>query len=75
MMNYYDRAIIATLKNAPGPLTMRDLVALLDPENKDWFAFNYIGLALTRLYRAGVVTRERIRRDETQRRYYAYTLL
>ena len=70
----YDTAIIATLKGAPGPLTVRDLVALLDPTHKDWHAGSYIGLALTRLHRAGRVARARIQRDETQRRYYAYTL-
>ena len=74
-MNGYDSAIIATLRDAPEPLTVRDLVGLIDPNAEDWSAFNNIGLALTRMHRAGIVTRKRIRRDDTQRRYFAYTLL
>lgn len=70
----YDSAILAALKDATRPLFHRDLVEMLDPGKKDYAAFNNIGLALTRLYRAGLVKRERIRRDGTERRYYAYTL-
>ncbi len=54
----YDNAIIRAVKAADKPLRHRDLVALLAPD-KGYSAFSTIGLALTRLYRAGVLAREK----------------
>jgi hypothetical protein len=65
----YDRAILAALANSPQP-GHRDLVNALDPENKDHTAFNAIGLALTRMYRAGLLTREEAYADGRWRLVY-----
>ncbi len=55
----YDAAIIATLGDAPAPLRHRDLVALLDPEGRDYNAFTNIGMRLTVMYRNGSLMREK----------------
>ena len=68
----YQQAILDALAGATVPLGHRDLVTHLDPNNTDRAAFNDIGLSLTRLYRAGLVTREYVTRDASQRRFYVY---
>ncbi len=55
----YDTAILATIDDADKPLRHRDLVALLDPEGKDYTAFTNIGMRLTVLYRTGYLVREK----------------
>ena len=71
-MRYYSRITLAALRDAQRPLSHRDLVALLDPDGNDRSMFNGVGLALTRLSRAGLLTREKVRRNATQNRYFVY---
>jgi hypothetical protein len=65
----YDAAIIATLGDAPAPLRHRDLVALLDPEGRDYNAFTNIGMRLTVMYRNGY-----LKREKSDGRYWHYSI-
>lgn len=58
MAAYYDAAIIAAIAASDRPLRHRDIAELLAPG--DWPAWNQIGTALTRLYRAGAIDREKL---------------
>lgn len=55
----YNNAIIKAVKDAGKPLRHRDIVMLLAPEDKGHKAFSAIGMALTQLYRAGFLSREK----------------
>lgn len=61
-----EHAIMAALASCDAPLSMIEVTSATGLDYTD------VGLALTRLYRAGRVTRERIRRDGTHRLFYVY---
>lgn len=64
-MMFYDSQILETLKAAKRPLLHRDLVAQIAPD--EYGAYGAIGNSLTRLFRAGMVAREK------PGRWYEYT--
>lgn len=67
MEAYYDRQIVATVAASERPLRHRDIAAQLAPG--DSAAWNQIGNALTHLYRAG-----QLQREKTDGRYWHYTI-
>lgn len=54
----YEQRILDTLKAAERPLLHRDLMERIAPDNQ-YEGFYAIGAALTKLYRAGMVEREK----------------
>lgn len=61
-----DDQIVATIRTAECPLTMAEIVKRTEAE------YSSVGAALSRMHKNGMLVRGRIRRDKTQRRYYAY---
>jgi hypothetical protein len=59
-------AIMAALNATSAALTLREIATATGDD------INALGSTLTTLYRAGRVTRERIRRDKTASTFYAY---
>jgi predicted transcriptional regulator len=57
MASYYENDILRVLKGADRPLRMREIVDAIAPNN--FAAFTNIGNALTHLYRAGRIAREK----------------
>ena len=65
----YQREITTALQRCGYPMTMSEIV---EATKEDYAS---IGVALTKLYRTGILTRQRIRKDESKRTYYAYALV
>lgn len=55
---YYDSAVLDALKAAEQPLRRRDLVELIAPDEHS--AYAAIGNSLSTLYRAGMVSRQKV---------------
>ena len=67
MAGFYDSKIIDVLRNAATPLRHRDLVAAIAPN--EYQAYSNIGISLTKMYRAGLLDREKC-----DGRYWHYTI-
>lgn len=63
----YDNRIIDTLKESARPLRHREIAERIEPGSRR--AWNNIGMALTKLYRAGA-----LRRQKLDGRYWHYSI-
>lgn len=66
MPGFYDQSILTAIEQSDRPLRHRDLAEMLAPG--DYAAFSYIGNTLTKLWRLGLVSRQK-----TDGRYWHYT--
>ena len=55
----YEQQVIDILKASDRPLRHSEIVALADPDNKDWRTYHRVAAALSKLARSGQFARER----------------
>lgn|SRR5574342_218649 len=67
MAAYYDQAILDIVAQSNRPLRHRDIASRIAPN--DWAARNQIGMSLTKLYRTGLLSREKC-----DGRYWHYSI-
>lgn len=67
MAAYYDQAILDAVAQSDHPLRHRDIASRIAPN--DWAAHSQIGGSLTKLYRAGLLAREKC-----DGRYWHYSI-
>lgn len=67
MAAYYDQVILDVVAQSNRPLRHREIAELVAPN--DWAAHSQIGGSLTKLYRAGLLAREK-----SDGRYWHYSI-